>query len=209
MSDALLETAPGDVALLDRATIRPGEGSDLTDENLLAALRVGRDWSLRLIYERYAGRIGAFVLARVSDTSSRDDVVQEIFVSLWFRRQELRVHSSLKAYLFQSAYYASQSVRKRNAARRLKIVSWDSGVDAGLEHAPGIESAIDANSLGVAYASAKDALPRRCREVYVLVRDCRLTYAETATVLSISEKTVERHMGRALTGLRQALSAWL
>jgi RNA polymerase sigma-70 factor (ECF subfamily) len=52
-------------------------------------------------------------------------------------------------------------------------------------------------------------LPDRCREVFQLSRDRGLKYAEIATALGISIKTVEAQMGKALRVLRERLAPWL
>jgi RNA polymerase sigma factor (sigma-70 family) len=48
-------------------------------------------------------------------------------------------------------------------------------------------------------------LPRRCREVVMLVRFNYLTHAEAASVLGIASKTVEIHLSRAIKILRDSL----
>ena len=74
--------------------------------------------------------------------------------------------------------------------------------------------AADADEATVTHALAADigrsvaALPARCQEVFRLVRFHHLRYAEVAAVLGISVKTVEVHMGRALTALRARLEVW-
>jgi RNA polymerase sigma-70 factor, ECF subfamily len=78
--------------------------------------------------------------------------------------------------------------------------------------APG--AAWGADEEAVTHALAADigrsvaALPARCQEVFRLVRFHHLRYAEAAAVLGISVKTVEVHMGRALTALRARLEVW-
>jgi len=52
-------------------------------------------------------------------------------------------------------------------------------------------------------------LPPACREVFQMSRAHGLRYAEIATTLGISVKTVESQMGKALRHLRSRLSEWL
>jgi RNA polymerase sigma-70 factor (ECF subfamily) len=66
-----------------------------------------------------------------------------------------------------------------------------------------------ASELRTALAAAVDELPPACREVFELSRGQGLRYAEIATTLGISIKTVESQMGKALKHLRARLAAWL
>jgi RNA polymerase sigma-70 factor (ECF subfamily) len=56
---------------------------------------------------------------------------------------------------------------------------------------------------------ALQKLPERCREVFVLSRKQQLKYAEIASVMNISVKTVENQMGKALKILHQELKEYL
>ena len=60
-----------------------------------------------------------------------------------------------------------------------------------------------------AIRARRDELPDRCRQIFELSRFDGLKYAEIATRLGISVKTVEVQMGKALRILRQRLKAWL
>ncbi len=65
------------------------------------------------------------------------------------------------------------------------------------------------DEIEVALKTAVSELPERCREVFELSRIHGLKYAEIATVLGISVKTVEAQMGKALRSLRVKLAPWL
>ena len=66
-----------------------------------------------------------------------------------------------------------------------------------------------ADELSIAIERAIDGLPTRCRQVFTLNREHHLSYREISETLGISVKTVEVHMGRALTALRRQLSDWI
>ena len=68
---------------------------------------------------------------------------------------------------------------------------------------------VNAAELSAAVNRAVRSLPTRCREVFTLNREHNLSYREIAETLEISVKTVEVHMGRALTVLRRQLHDWL
>ena len=74
--------------------------------------------------------------------------------------------------------------------------------------ASGIERA-EARDLAEALSRALDELSPRCQEVFLLSRNRGLPIAEIGAMLGISPKTVEIHMTRALSALRQKLAPWL
>ena len=83
-------------------------------------------------------------------------------------------------------------------------------VPAGAGPAPPNDPAAltTARELNTVLADAIARLPPRCREVFLLVREQRLSYAEVAELLKITPKTVEIHMNHALGALRRRLAEW-
>src|ERR1700761_5808835 len=78
-----------------------------TDEQLLMALKNGDPTAFTAIYERYWDKLLVFVMRVIRRQSDAEDIVQELFISIWRRRQELQVERSLSTYLYNSARYLS------------------------------------------------------------------------------------------------------
>jgi len=131
--------------------------------------------------------------------------VQDVMLELWRRRESLARDSSPQAYLFQSTrnralnHVRHERVERRGEPDAAGLASVSATAPAQL-----IEEEIE-----VALKSAVSELPARCREVFELSRTHGLRYAEIATVLGISVKTVEAQMGKALRILRERLAPWL
>jgi len=134
-----------------------------------------------------------------------EELVQDVMLELWKRRETLAEESSPQAYLFQATRN-----RALNHIRHARIER------LGEPHATRPE-AVDSTAhslvveeeMHVAVKKAVDRLPDRCREVFVLSRTHGLKYAEIATALGISIKTVEAQMGKALKTLREELAPWI
>ena len=126
-------------------------------------------------------------------------------LELWRRRESLARDSSPQAYLFQSTRNrALNHVRHERVERRGEPDAVGLAAVSATAPAQLIEEEIE-----VALKSAVSGLPARCREVFELSRTHGLRYAEIATVLGISVKTVEAQMGKALRILRKRLAPWL
>jgi RNA polymerase sigma-70 factor (ECF subfamily) len=134
-----------------------------------------------------------------------EEVVQEVMLELWRRRESLVVEDSLRAYLYRSTRNRALNHLRHERVERLGEPHAAGSAAVGPE-APArlVEEEID-----VALREAVGSLPERCREVFELSRVHGLRYAEIASALGISVKTVEAQMGKALRTLRSRLAAWL
>jgi RNA polymerase sigma-70 factor (ECF subfamily) len=134
-----------------------------------------------------------------------EEIVQDVMLELWRRRESLARDTSPQAYLFQSTRNrALNHVRHEQVERRGEpILTTEADIEAS---AP---TKLLEEEIQVALRSAVSELPERCREVFELSRIHGLKYSEIATVLGISVKTVEAQMGKALRSLRVKLAQWL
>ena len=139
------------------------------------------------------------------DRAIAEELVQDVMLELWRRRETLAAEGSAQAYLFQATRN-----RVLNHLRHIKIEQ-RSEPEIRDEHAsvPRADTTVVQEELDVAVQRAVQSLPDRCREVFELSRVHGLKYAEIAKTLGISVKTVEAQMGKALRILRERLAPWL
>lgn len=141
----------------------------------------------------------------VRDRAAAEEIAQEVLLELWRRRQELRVEQSISGYLLRSTRN-----RALNHVRHERIVARELAASS-LENRefPSADARALSAELDRAVRNAIEGLPERCREVFEMSRGQGLRYAEIASVLEISVKTVEKRMGQALSELRIRLRPWL
>jgi RNA polymerase sigma-70 factor (ECF subfamily) len=143
---------------------------------------------------RFAARI-------VSSPELAEELVQDVLLKVWIRRDQLVASPDLKTYLFRATYnHALNHIRRRRLERL-----WRSTLPPE-EPSVAPSAGDDATETELAIRRAVAALPDRCREVFVLSREHGMSYAEIAATLGISIKTVETQIGRALKALRAALA---
>ena len=134
-----------------------------------------------------------------------EEIAQDVMLELWRRRESLEVEQTLRAYLIRSTRN-----RALNHIRHQKIVTREAEIAAtDARTSPSAEDEMLGSELEQAMRRAIDALPEKPRAVFQLSRDQGLKYAEIASVLEISVKTVEKRMGQALSELRRRLAHWL
>ena len=178
---------------------------DVTDSELLERLRQGDTSAFDLIFRTWYGPLVGTAERMLRDRAVAEELVQDVLLELWRRRETLAAGGSAQAYLFQATRN-----RVLNHLRHLKIEQRsEPDVRGELSSTPHADAAMAHEELDVAVQRAVQALPDRCREVFELSRVHGLKYAEIARQLGISVKTVEAQMGKALRTLRERLAPWL
>lgn len=141
----------------------------------------------------------------LNDRDAAEDVVQDVFLKFWSKRENINIIHSVKSYLYRATINTSLNYLESNKKIiRLKDTEHSSEsltINAGeeLSHKE-LKSKID---------EAMDQLPPKCKVVFVLSRYEGMKYQQIADHLGISIKTVENQMGKALKMLRERLKPFL
>jgi RNA polymerase sigma-70 factor, ECF subfamily len=177
----------------------------LLDRELLERLRKGDTTAFDAIFRTWYGPLVGTAERMLRDRAVAEELVQDVMLELWRRRETLAPDGSAQAYLFQATRN-----RVLNHLRHLKIEQRSEPELLGESaSAPRADAEVTETELSVAVQDAVRSLPDRCREVFELSRVHGLKYSEIATQLGISVKTVEAQMGKALRTLRERLANWL
>jgi len=176
----------------------------VSDAELLSRLRAGKQDAFESIFKSYYPQLVGVAESMIRDRQAAEDVVQDVMVELWRRRENMDVDTSLRAYLFRAARN-----RALNHLRHQKIAPRADPEVTEAVASPASDREFETREINRALRIAVQGLPERCREVFELSRVRGLPYAEIARVLQISVKTVEAQMGKALRVLREALAPHL
>ena len=177
----------------------------MDDRELLDRLRADDQTAFDAIFRAHYAALVGLAEGMLRSRAAAEDVVQEVMLELWRRRGEVVIQESLRAYLVRSTRNRSlNQIRHANVQRRADPeLARDEAVS------PTGASLLVASELRQAITAAVAELPPGCREVFMLSRSQGLRYAEIASTLGISVKTVESQMGKALRHLRSRLAQWL
>ena len=176
--------------------------SNESDDALMEGARSGDASAFKTLYDRHHGRVFAYLSRMVADRAAAADVVQEAFVRLWKARETWEPGGSVAGYLIRTCRRLVVDEQRRKKVRD-RWARRTASAPSPSAPAPDVE--LEQRELAARLASEIEALPERMREVFSLKRDAGLTYREIAEVLGISPKTVDAHMTRALTRLRERL----
>jgi RNA polymerase sigma-70 factor (family 1) len=182
-------------------------GAVLTDEDLCRLLQAGDAKVFGEIYERYAERLYRYVFGRFRSHDVSFEITQEIFASLWLRRQELDFHTSLSGYLFSATRYQMSRYLRTSKMREQYFREFETFYATMVDNSS--EEAVHLHELEVAVEDSLRQLPRRCEEIFRLSRHEHMTVNEIAQQLNISHKTVENQLTTALKHLRGSLRRFM
>ena len=171
---------------------RGGDGSAEPDSDCAA--------DFEALFRDHGVAVRTFLLRYVSCPAVAEDIVQDLFAVMWEKRAKIEVRGSVRSYLLIAAKRrAINYLRRERVARR-------AGAGLALRNS-GVRSSENEILARVDVQNAVRALSPRSREVLIMHRWRGLTYAEIAESLSISPRTVDTHLERAMDVLRQGALA--
>ncbi|HYF67923.1 MAG TPA: sigma-70 family RNA polymerase sigma factor [Ohtaekwangia sp.] len=171
----------------------------LNDSELVTLLVNGNKLAFHAIYQRYLSDLFRYVRKNISCKEDCEEIIQEIFESLWVRHKELGHVTGLRAYLFQMVkykvirYFRHHSVRKKYAEHyRFFEAMYDNMSEQ--EKGSDLVQAVLERSVST--------LPDRCQEAVKLRLIENFSNADIARKMNISRRTVENYITAALRFLR-------
>lgn len=171
-----------------------------TVESLQLMLDKGNKKAFTDFYIQYFKRLLIESDKYVKDIYVAEEVVQDVFLKIWERSDDLTQIQSIKSYLYRSVINASINYvnRQRNLEQHHQKI-----VDEFTEDQA--DQLDEENELIVLLFDEIEKLPPKCKEIFKMNRFERLKYREIALKLDVSERTVENHIANALKLLREAM----
>lgn len=150
-------------------------------------------------FHMYYEGLHRYAFTMLNDSDMAKDVVQQVFVTLWEKKEALNITMSVKAYLYRAVY--NSCVNRQTREQKHQPISPDN--EDQLPVKPAFLS--DIRELRTAIEQAIASLPPQCRLVFLKSREEEKSYPVIARELDISVKTVEAQISKALRILRSAL----
>ena len=161
------------------------------------------------IYTTYFPVLLNYAVGVTKDLSAAEDVVSEVFLTLWEQQGNLNIEKSVKAYLFKSVYHQSLNTLNRNKVhdryeeylKHIRFLNEENG-DYPL-------SGLIEMEITEIMQKSIESLPEQCRLIFTMSRNENMTHEEIAQKLGISVNTVHTQIRRALVRLRLDLKDYL
>jgi len=180
--------------------------SDLTSSSadLVGRIRDGDSRAFEELFRREYVALCRFANRYVRDAAASEDLVQDLFTTIWANRARLDVRGSLRAYLFTAVRNRALNARKHTLVEGEWARDESAPEVRALHRAPRRpDELLDESERDARVRGALAHLPERCRLVMQLRWQEQLGYADIAAIMGISIKGVEIQLTRGLRTLRE------
>ncbi len=170
-----------------------------TDEELIVALNQGDRGAFSYIYSQYSLDLMSYIRRSIIVKEDCEEIIQEVFVSLWERHRTLQKMASIRGYLFKMVkykivdYLRHSLVKKRYEEHYVFFAEVFENLNDSFE---------ETSNFQVLMEKRISELPNRCQTAFRLRLHDNLPYKEIADRMKISTSTVEKHISTALQHLR-------
>ncbi len=177
--------------------------STITDEELVRLLKAGDRPAFDNIFNRYWSKLYIAAYNLLHNRQAAEDIVQEVLVQLWVRRDHLEI-GHLNAFLYAAVRYKVFDAVRAGKLREQPAANVTAPVAANAT-----EEGLAEKELRQLLQQHIASLPEKCREIFILSRNAQLSTREIAQLLGLAPKTVENQLTIALRRLRASLGNYL
>jgi RNA polymerase sigma-70 factor (ECF subfamily) len=171
-----------------------------TEKELVKKLKDGDSFAFEVLFYKYRNKIKGFALKIVPAQIDPEEIVQEVFVRVWLKKEAIDPEKDFQSYLFSIAKHLVLDHLKSAVNRKLYFVGEHFHQDLLVED--GLEASISEESEEKLQKLINE-IPERRREIFRLSRFEGLSYKQIAERLNISENTVDSQIRNALAFLRK------
>jgi RNA polymerase sigma-70 factor, ECF subfamily len=179
---------------------------DMEQKDIMESIRSGNirvfENFFRLLYQPLC----YYALKYVASPDTAEEIVQDLFYTLWEKRDSLIITTSLKAYMYTATHNRCMKFIDHRQIEQKYEKYYREQVNGSSEHADNLAGV---NEIQRIINKTLDTLPEKCSRIFRLNRFEGLRYNDIAEKLSISVKTVEANMGKALKLLRENLKEYV
>jgi len=175
----------------------------IRENEIIRGIRQGDIKQFEALFRSSYASLVKYAKTLIKDHDTAEEIVQDLFFRLWQNKEKIKIESSLNGYLFRSVHN-----RCLHYIEHLKVVERHAQ-EMSFEQNITAESPSDVlyyKELQAKIARTIEKLPERCGKIFCMNRFEGLKYSEIAEKLSVSVKTVEANMGKALKEFRKVLT---
>lgn len=167
-------------------------------ETLITLIKEGDRKAYKEVFAEYYHKLCVYILGFTSDRSLAEDVAQLSLLKLWEKKEKLRTDGSISGFLYKTAFNEFAAIYRKSKKLNTAILEIK---QEGLQEMIELDKDVIEDRL-LQVDKAIEALPSKCKEIFLLCKKDGKSYKEIAKGLNISVKTVENQIGKALKLIR-------
>ncbi len=158
------------------------------------------------VFKKYFKDLHGYACSIVKDEAVAEGIVQNVFLKLWERAENLNFGQAPAPYLYRAVHNESLNHLKHKKVRQ----AYDAYASKQqVYEKSSATSKVQLSELQQKISVAMNELPQQCRTIFQMSRFREMKYQEIADELGLSVKTVEAQMGKALKVMRKKLADYL
>ena len=175
----------------------------IRDTEIIRRIRNGDKGQFESLFRSSYVSLVRYAKTLIKDHDTAEEIVQDLFFRLWQDKEKIKIESSLNGYLFRSVHNRCLHYIEHNrvVSRHAEEMSYRQ-----TESPESPSDILSYKELQDKIARILERLPEKCGKIFTMSRFEGLKYTEIAEKLSVSIKTVEANMGRALKEFRKELT---
>lgn len=173
-------------------------------EHIQSGIAKGNEHMLAELYKLYHKRLQHFSRLIIRNDQAAEEVVDDVFVKLWTRREKVTEIENLTVYLYIAV--KNQSLNALSKKAQELVTESFNFIDIDIEEPVGkADELMITEEMMKRMRTAVDALPPRCKMIFKLIREDGLRYKEVAQILNIAVNTIDVQMAIAVKRICNAL----
>lgn len=173
------------------------------EEAVLVELKAGSEPAFGHLYAQYSEQIYARLLRLLKDQDTADEILQDLFLKIWEKRQSINPHQSFKSYLYTVAEnlvydYFRKLARDKKLQEKFRLVSTELYTHTEEELLNKENKEIIDKAIAL--------LPPQRKAAFILCKVEGKSYEEAAEIMGVSASTVSNHLVKATRTVREHIS---
>ena len=172
---------------------------NIHDKEVIIAIKNGDKDAYNQLYITYYNNLCKYIYSLSPDYKQAEDIVQDMLIDIWVKRDKLNIKTSLNNYLYRAAHNKFINLYKKNRRKQSSIDQLHVEAIVELE---GLEKDSKEARL-IALENAIEQLPPKRKDIFTLSKLKNYKYKEIATMRNISVSTVESQIRKAMITIRK------
>lgn len=177
---------------------------------LVARIRQTDYEAFEELHQQYYAMLFRLATRKIGDEDEAFDLVQDMFIELWEKRESLHVPNALEAWLRNRLWFKLSGYFRTKGFREKHIRNFTAFANT---EEPTIADELEAREINVQYEAVMelvkktiDDMPQKMKTVFLMSRDGNSSIKDIAHTLGLSPKTVKNQVNSALNRIRHAVS---